>query len=167
MEKIIATIDFSSISDDVVKASAELAKAFDATLYLLHTELSENAYAMNMAPQSFADPGIAMGVGTGVGMPVEDYISQAESPDQIRVDQQRLEAIKSELSKQSIKVECLVIQGELEETVLDQVHALNADMVVMGSRKHGIFHNLLFGSKSQDFIDESPCPVLIVPESVK
>ncbi|MCD6177211.1 MAG: universal stress protein, partial [Candidatus Cloacimonetes bacterium] len=38
-----------------------------------------------------------------------------------------------------------------------------ADLIVIGSHKHGKFHNLLFGSIHKSLLTLSRIPVLIVP----
>lgn len=54
-----------------------------------------------------------------------------------------------------------VIRGHAAEAVLKA--AKDADLVVVGSRGLGGFGSLLLGSVSQQIVQHSPCPVVVVP----
>jgi len=49
------------------------------------------------------------------------------------------------------------------DIILEQIHSLGADLVVMGSHGHSAVHNLILGSVSTKVLRYSERPVLIVP----
>ena len=57
----------------------------------------------------------------------------------------------------------LVETGHPVERILSHINATPCDMVVMGSRGHGLFKDLVMGSTSQRVLRRSSVPVLIVP----
>ena len=54
-----------------------------------------------------------------------------------------------------------VVQGPPAKTLLDA--ALDADLLVVGTRGHGGFAELLLGSVSQQCAHHAACPVVIIP----
>jgi nucleotide-binding universal stress UspA family protein len=51
--------------------------------------------------------------------------------------------------------------GKAVTVLADEARLLNADLLVVGSRRRGPYATLLFGSVSADLVDMAPCPVLI------
>jgi nucleotide-binding universal stress UspA family protein len=52
------------------------------------------------------------------------------------------------------------IEGQPAGVLLKE--AEQADMIVVGSRGHGGFANLLLGSVTQQVVHHAPCPVVVV-----
>jgi nucleotide-binding universal stress UspA family protein len=73
--------------------------------------------------------------------------------------EQRLERATSELVKDH-EIEGVVAEGSAAQALIDAVG--EADVLVVGSRGHGGFTNLLLGSVSQQCAQHAPCPVVIV-----
>ena len=59
-----------------------------------------------------------------------------------------------------IDIERVVREGQAAEVVIDE--ARGADLVIVGSRGHGGFANLLLGSVSHQIAQHAPCTVVIV-----
>jgi nucleotide-binding universal stress UspA family protein len=59
-----------------------------------------------------------------------------------------------------VKVEQVVVEGTPGAVLVDESH--NADLLVVGSRGHGGFAQLLLGSVSQQCAQHAACPVVIV-----
>jgi len=73
--------------------------------------------------------------------------------------EQRLERAVSEVGEDH-EVERLLVEGSATQVLIDAVG--EADLLVLGSRGHGGFTNLLLGSVSQQCAQHAPCPVVIV-----
>ncbi|OAI55336.1 hypothetical protein AYO48_03820 [Gaiella sp. SCGC AG-212-M14] len=73
--------------------------------------------------------------------------------------QQRLERATSELGDDH-EIERVVVEGPAGQALIDAVG--EADVLVVGTRGHGGFTNLLLGSVSQQCAQHAPCPVVIV-----
>jgi nucleotide-binding universal stress UspA family protein len=61
-----------------------------------------------------------------------------------------------------VRIEPLVVEGDPAETLCEQ--ADNADLLVVGSRGHGAFGELLLGSVSSKCAHHCRRPVLIIPK---
>jgi ACR3 family arsenite transporter len=74
-----------------------------------------------------------------------------------------VEAIDQVPSCPAIFREVVVENGEVVERVLHYAGTGTYDVLVMGSRGHGLFKEALMGGTSRKVVLHSPIPVLIVP----
>jgi nucleotide-binding universal stress UspA family protein len=146
MKIILAPVDFSDVTDAVVQAAGEIAKAFQASLYLLH-----------IAPPDPYFVGYEPGPQT-----VRDTIAQ-----QIHKEQHQLQELESQVKGKGYDVHALLVQGATTEKILQEAKRLEADMIVVGSHGHGALQKLLVGSVAEGILRKAPCPVLIVPRSAR
>lgn len=58
-------------------------------------------------------------------------------------------------------VDTRVVRGRPASAILDEAHAIQPDLLVVGSRGHGPFASVLLGSISTEIVDHAPCPVLV------
>lgn len=143
MKTIIAAIDFSDVSDFVLKSAGELAKAFGATLHLVHVVEAEPTYAAyGFSPEEF---------------PALQAIQQ-ESLD-------RSETIIGDMAAllEVEGVKTAVLQGQPLQTLLEYASEQGADILVMGSHGHGFLGSLLLGSVAEGCVRKATIPALIVP----
>ena len=75
-----------------------------------------------------------------------------------------MEKIEMELSKEQIKAKCLLLEGPTVESILKEANSFKADIIIIGSHKHGKFYHLLMGSIHDSLISKSPIPILIIPQ---
>ena len=68
-----------------------------------------------------------------------------------------------EVKEQGLQAEALLVQGPTTETLLEEVERLQIDLIVMGSHGRGGLYKAFVGSVSEQVLDKSPVPVLIVP----
>jgi nucleotide-binding universal stress UspA family protein len=68
--------------------------------------------------------------------------------------------VREALPKSDVKIEQRVIQGAPAAVLVEE--SQDADLLVVGSRGHGGFAQLLLGSVSQQCAQHSECPVVIV-----
>jgi nucleotide-binding universal stress UspA family protein len=67
------------------------------------------------------------------------------------------------VKEQGLQAEALLVQGPTTETLLEEVERLQIDLIVMGSHGRGGLYKAFVGSVSEQVLDKSPVPVLIVP----
>jgi nucleotide-binding universal stress UspA family protein len=142
MKSILAAIDFSGVTADVIEQAARLAEAFRAALWLVH-----------VAPP---DPDF---VGYEAGPPnVRDQVAH-----ELRGTHRRVQDEADRLRERRIDAAALQVQGPTVDTILRETERLHADVIVLGSHGHGILHRALLGSISEGVLHRASCPVLIVP----
>ena len=142
MKNILTPIDFSDITDEVIKMAAQSAKAFAAKLWIVHVAAPEPDF-----------------VGYGVG-PQHERDWRA---DTLRKEHKFIQEEKTKLEAEGIVVEGLLIQGPVIETILSEIRKVKAEMIVVGSHGHGALFKLLMGSVCEGLVRKASCPILIVP----
>ena len=146
MKTILAAVDFSSVSADVIARAAELAQAFGAALYLLH-----------------------------VAAPDPDFVGYEPGPDsvrdsvaaELREDHRRLQERSGELRAAGLDCTALLVQGATAETIEREAERLAADVIVLGSHGHGALHRALLGSVSEHVLHHAQRPLLILPRAAE
>jgi nucleotide-binding universal stress UspA family protein len=146
MKIVLAPVDFSDVSGAVVQFAADVAKAFQTSLYLLH-----------VAPPDPYFVGYEPGPQT-----VRDNVAQ-----KIHQGQRRLQELEAEMKSKGYDVHALLVQGATTDKILQEAKRLEASMIVVGSHGHGALHTLLVGSVAEGLLRKSQCPVLIVPSTKK
>ncbi len=142
MKNVLVPIDFSDQSNAVLEMAGQIARAFDAHLWLLH-----------------------------VAAPDPEFVGYAPGPDVVRQqvarelhdEHRQIQALGDDLRAQGADVTALAIQGPTVERILSEVEKLAADLIVMGSHGHGAVYRMLLGSISEGVLRGTECPVLIVP----
>jgi len=77
-----------------------------------------------------------------------------------------LEAIAARLRADGLQAHTLISFGPVAETILEQIEAQKADLVVIGSNVRRGFSRLLLGSVAENVVARASCPVLLVRPQV-
>ena len=143
MKNIIAAIDFSDISEAVLKTAAEMAKAFDAKLHLVHVwdpeVLVDSGYG--------AEPALAINV-------------QNERMESMR---ERVESDAKRLSEAGTDCDGVVLVGRPHKVIIKHGQETKADLVIIGSHGHTALGSLLMGSCASALVRKACFPLLVVP----
>lgn len=93
-------------------------------------------------------------------VPTTDAFLEAEH-DAEEVLRTALERLSSDAA---VTVEAVAVEGHPATVLVEQ--ARDAELLVVGSRGRGAAKSLLLGSVSQSLAHQTPCPLVIVPDSV-
>lgn len=140
--KILAAIDFSPVTEQVL-----------ATLRLMAATLPAEIRLVHVAP------------------PDPDFVGYDTGPDVVRgqvaaehhASHQKLQQFADGLRAQGAEVTALMLQGATVATVIAEANRLPAALIVLGSHGHGAVYNMLVGSVAEGIVRASPVPVLLVP----
>jgi len=142
MTHILAAVDFSEVSEQVLANAEKLARAQGARLTLLHVAAPAPEFVgYETGPQSVRD-------------------GRAKS---LREEHSTLQQQAARLRERGLDAHALVVEGPNVETILREARRLASTTIVLGSHGHGALYDALVGSVSAGVIRGSTCPVLIVP----
>lgn len=142
MKTLLAAVDFSDASATIVAHTAELARALQARIVLLHV----------------VEP-IASYVPVGSAM---DVIETAPPP----IMEQDLAAQKTHLERLGAGLEnmtAIAVIGLAADEIVTQAQEHGADIIVLGSHGHGALYHLFAGSVVTGVLKRARLPVLVVP----
>jgi nucleotide-binding universal stress UspA family protein/predicted transcriptional regulator len=137
--KILCPVDFDENSIAALETAAEIARHFDATVYVLHTVL------LLIAPTS---------------MPVYADLYKAQE-DTARSN--LLELARKHLA--GIKYEIMVNMGEPAASILKAERGIGADLLVMSTHGRRGVSRFFLGSVAELVLREARCPVLTVRQN--
>ena len=69
------------------------------------------------------------------------------------------------LARPGVTIEGFLLHGRPGTSIVDEAAAMNADVVVVGSRGHGTIATMVLGSTASEIVDHAPCPVLVARHS--
>lgn len=135
---IVCGVDATSPSEEAARRAVEYANRLGAELHVVHSvHIPPAVYA------SFAS------VPTGTGA------YEVAARDEVW---SRIGPILDEASTQPKRVD---LRGYPAETLAAYAESVDADLVIVGSRRRGDFKSLLLGSTSHGIAHLAPCDVLI------
>lgn len=141
MEKILVPIDFSKSSEYASKMAAKIAKKSDSIVYLLH---------LIELPTGIVD----MGAGSNFSIP--------ESMLYLRKVRERILDFKDNFFSKKTTVNHIIKLQHPHEGIIKFADKINADLIVMGSKGHSKFEEILIGSNTEKVVRTSKVPVLVV-----
>lgn len=144
MKTILVPIDFSEITERVIRLAAEIGQGVGATICLLHVAEPEPDFVgLEVGPQHVRD----------------------QKASELRSEHREIQERVSALRADGLEAHALLVQGATVEKILAEAHRLGAGLIVMGSHGRGGLRRALVGSVSEGVLHRAPCPVLIVPQA--
>jgi len=142
MKTMLVPIDFSDITPTVVRTAGDWAVASGHRVHLFHV-LPEDTDL----------------VGYESGLQILPYVPPPESSEEKRL----MQTFRDELVARGLEVTTRIVQGSAVLDIIDEAVAVDADVIVLGSHRHGVLHHLFLGSVSAGVLRRAPCPVMVVP----
>lgn len=149
-KKICVAVDGSDSSHEAVKAAAELAKQFGASLVLLHV----------IRPMKIPDE-------------LQRYIKE---DDLASIRHSALENVGQEIIAKALEIAIsheidkprhTILSGDPAGQIIDAARQESVDLIVMGTRGLGKLEGALIGSISRKVTEMSEANVLIVKQRVR
>lgn len=144
VDRILACVDFTSVTPRVVRQAAYLADRLGAELVLLHVAPAEPEW-----------------VGYGPGpKPVRDAVAR-----ELRDAHEHAQFLAESLRAAGLPhVKALTVQGLAADMILSQADALDPTLIVVGAHYHGPIRELFLGSVARQVLRRTTRPVVVVPE---
>lgn len=146
VNRILAAIDFSRYSSQVIRFAAGLARELRVELVLVNVINQRDVDAVEMVQRDYA------------GVSVETFIQSATA--------ERLELLNKLMAAEAPKgpapVRRRVRVGVPFKEILSAVEAERADLLVMGTKGRGGIAEALFGSTAEKIFRRCPVPLVSV-----
>lgn len=151
--KILVALDLSDASQEILRVVQTLTVGLSAKVWLFHVT----------EPSS----GMVEYTGSLRNEESDDRLDTEYARDQIarkfKNEHTALQKEAEKLKTPQVTVAARVVQGSAVEILLLESEKLAIDMIVVGSHGHGALYNMLIGSVSESILQQSSCPVLVVP----
>ncbi len=148
MKRILVAIDLTEEADVVLDFASRIAAQFKAKLCIVHCESID--YYISVGEDN------TLGSFNSIMLP--EVIENRR-----KVVKKRLEEIEQKVKKNGLNVQTVLLEGPTVQNILEETEAFKAELIVVGSHKHGRFFNLIFGSTHDELIKHSKIPVLVIP----
>ncbi|TMM29999.1 universal stress protein [Polaribacter aestuariivivens] len=146
MKKILLPIDFSKPSEYAAKMANKIALKTKATVYLIH---------MIELPSGIVD----MGIGNKFSIP--------ESMLYLRKTKEKILKFKEKFFDENIVVEYYIKLNNPFEGIKKYADKINVDLIIMGSKGHSEFEEIIIGSNTEKVVRTSKIPVIVVKRDSK
>jgi nucleotide-binding universal stress UspA family protein len=157
MKQLLVAVDFSKNTDKTIEQAAILAEALPSKLWVVHVTSDETqAMIYDSAPFNGFSPEF-------ISMPGDVQVARDLSAEEIKREHAHLLRISSSLRDRGLDAQAILIPGDAANQILAKAADLQADMIILGSKGHGLLHKALLGSVSEAVIRHAACNVLIVP----
>lgn len=140
--KILAAVDLSPVTEQVIATLMRMAAALPTQVCLIYVAPPDPAF---------------VGYGTG-----PDAV-RVQVAAELHASHQQLQKLADRLRAGGVETTALQLQGKTVETVIAEADRLPASLIVLGSHGHGAVYNMLVGSVAEGIVRASKVPVLLVP----
>jgi nucleotide-binding universal stress UspA family protein len=145
LKTVLVPTDFSDASESALRYGKAMARAFGASLHVVHVmeDLLAHAWA------------------------AEVYVaSMPQLRDEIdKESRQRLGMLLTDGELKELRAETALLSGNPFLEIVRYAKAHNIDLIVMGTHGRGPIAHMLLGSVAEKVVRKSPCPVLTVREA--
>jgi len=148
LKHILVPTDFSETSEAAAKYGVALARAFNATLHLLHVE-----------------PRRDLQIIVERELVVEKYLSDPTATSPQNAARELLGKILTEQEEKELRAEYVLRASGLGGPYVEIVRYAKErtiDLIVMGTHGRGFVAHMLMGSVAEKVVRKAPCPVLTV-----
>ncbi|MGY5849989.1 universal stress protein [Salegentibacter sp. F14] len=141
-KNILVAVDFNDTVGDLMSYAESIAEKFGSKVWVVHVaEPSPDFTGYEVGPQ---------------------YIRDLKA-EEFREEHRQLQAISKLFLDQNIESEALLIQGPTVQTIIEEVKKLHADLLIVGTHKHGFLFNILSENVSLELLKKAEVPFLAIP----
>jgi len=146
MKKILVPIDFSKPSEYAAKMAAKIAKKTSASITLIH---------LIELPSEIVD----IYYGSRFSIP--------ESMLYLRKIKEKILKFKNNFFTEDMKVDYFIKLNNPFDGIRKYADKIDADLIIMGSKGHSKFEEIIIGSNTEKIVRSSKIPVIVVKTDSK
>lgn len=139
---VLVPTDFSEPSDRAVRYARAFAKAFGATLHIIH--VVEEPYGQPWAVEAY---------GFSLAALQDEWIKEAGT---------RMAKVQADNDASGVTTVTSTVLGHPVMEILRYAKEQNIDLIVMGTHGRGPLGHVVMGSVAERVVRKAPCPVLTV-----
>lgn len=143
MKTFLVPVDFSPITDKVVEAAMDFARAFNGQVELLHV-----VQAPVVATAEYALPAEV----------VQEAVTVSQNHSGKKLDE-----MAARVRRTGLICSAKTQVGTPVHLIREEAAKINADFIVMGSHGHGKLYDFLVGSTASGVLHKSKSGVIIIP----
>jgi nucleotide-binding universal stress UspA family protein len=153
MQRILVATDFSKVAENALQTAIPIARAFDATIVLLHIlEVSSgDSFSATGGPSTERSLTDAMQIHEGLKLAQENLNRSLTLHG---------------LDKDNIKLERYIRIGSPIKQIAESVDKENIDFLIMGTKSAWGLNDILLGTSTDKLLRKVNCPVLSVNQVV-
>jgi nucleotide-binding universal stress UspA family protein len=155
IKKILYATDLGPHGPDVFRCAVSLAEKYAASLYLLHVVEDPAILKNNVADRYIS--------GSVLDTYRESVFEEAIETMRSRLEAFGQSALESENAEHAHVHEIKVLSGNPARTILAEADRIDADCIVMGSRRYSGMSDVLLGSVARKVTRRSLRPVFLFP----
>jgi nucleotide-binding universal stress UspA family protein len=157
--KLLAALDFSDVTDNVVTTIQKLAGASSASVILLHV-IADDKQDIEFHPT--IEPHYR---------PPQKYYHEPDSSEEgdavpilHHKNFKKLQNIADLLDEEGIEATLSIVHGNAARTIIEHAEKEQADFILLGSHGHKTLYQLIVGTVCSGVVSDSGIPVIIVPK---
>lgn len=155
IRSMLYATDLGLYAPYVLQHALELARTFNAELYVIHVVEPMGLFAESVLQSYLGEDAL------------KDLHSQGLITVMERIEQRVLDGYREELGEGNQDLELIrtvqVIQGDPSNVILEQAQKLGVDLLVVGSHSHGAEGDTPLGRTAAKVLQLSEVPVYMVP----
>ena len=140
--KILAAVDFSPVTAQVLATLKQMAATFPAQVWLVHVAPPDPAF---------------------IGYEAGPHAVRNQVAAEHHARHQQLQELAERLRSDGVDTTALLLQGATVATLVAEAERLQATMIVLGSHGHGRVYDIMAGSVAEGVVRATKWPVLLVP----
>jgi len=144
MKTIVVAIDFSELTSGLIKYAKRISKFENGKLLLVHSATMD----VYLDTSVIASPTIYESIEV-----------------QKRAVKEKMDELVQNLKEKGFECEGMIVDSPIANAVLKIMNDSKADLLILGTHKHGKLYHLLMGNIHESILSRTNCPVLLVPPS--
>jgi nucleotide-binding universal stress UspA family protein len=142
MKNILVAIDIDNKEELLIQKAIEMAKQFGSKIWIVHASAPDPDFvSFEAGPQSIRDT----------------------RADTLHKENRIIGLLTDKIKREGLETTGLLIKGPTIEVILEESEKLNAELLIIGHKKHGFIEKLIKGSVSGGVLQQTKIPILIVP----
>lgn len=153
IKKILVPVDFSEQTEHLCEYALDLAVRFDAEILIMHA-----CYIPSLDAALLSESSV-------YSVTLDEHLHSLEASAQSNLDQliSKLRNKSKTLIQKDLQIKPLLVKGFADDEIYIVYQEYQPDLIVMGNSSRGAKSHKLYGSVTQEIIENVLVPVIVAP----